>query len=679
MEGALMSFKSVAAVVAVGAAFLAWLTGPDRRVQPVQTVVAATTLGAPLVDEDVAESATSTSARVPAPVTSLASPTDVAQLRPGVAARAATLLVRLTGVAPQHLSEFTVRAQLGGEAVSDRFDSAGTARLDVGPLLAALSGSTREPLSVTAQHPLYLDEHTLVHWPSAEVTTHPCALTPRAASALSGRVRVPPGCDVTAVCVRLSDERGQVVSAPEFWPAHGSCDAEGRFELKLAVVGLHRLTATSPDTLPCEVWCMLEAYECLELPDIELDAGGVEIIGSVLLPGGTKAPPSGEITVRAHWRGAPVEPHPRTVIDRGNARSYAVLRGGPRPMSQLAVVSDDRSFALRGLDEGPWQLEVHGFVDSTLLAPSETRIVAAPATGVVLWDDRCLLTVQVVDADGRPIDGVDVRWSVARNTGTVNYSTEHTFTDAEGRVSVVGAIAHDYLLTVRRTGGEPVQVEWPALGRGVTETQLIELPASTTSTLVLRLEAGSVELATANLRLRSVPGNDVRHDLRATLTDGAYRFEQLEPGAYRAFLGPSDDRGPVAFYGELVQTTELDVELPPGGTSEVAVTLSWGGRVRVEVEAVPALDTWLQLELHGPDGAERPFVGVAHLMAGAGFGPFPRMIRALHLSGSNAIQDALPPGRYVLRCSLEGWQVEAPTIDVRAGEVTTITLVARKR
>jgi hypothetical protein len=674
-----MSFKSVAAVVAVGAASVVWWTWPDQRVQSVPTVVAGPTLDAPLVDEVGAESATSTPARIPAPMTSPESVTDVAHLQPAVATREATLLVRLNGVAPQHFSEFTVRAHFGDESVSDRFDLAGTARLDVGALLVAPSTSTREPFNVTTVHPRYLDEHVLVRWPDPEAKAHECVLTPRAASTLSGRVRVPRGCDVTAVRVKLTDERGQVVSAPEFWSPKGSCDTEGRFELKLTAVGLHRLTVTSPDTLPCEVWCVLEACECLELPDIELDAGGAEIHGSVRLPDKAKDQPFGEITVRAEWRGARSEPHPRTVIDRHNVHTFAVLRGGPRPASQFGVVGADRSFALRGLDEGPWDLVVHGVAASALLAPSESRIVVAPATGVVLWDDRCLLTVQVVDAMGGPIDGVEVRWSVARNTGTVTHSTEHTFTDAEGRVSVVGALAHDYVLNVRRTGSGPVQVEWPALGRGATETQRIELPASTASTLVLRLEPGSVELAIANLRLRSKPGNDVRHNVRATLTDGAYRFERLEPGAYRAFFGPSDDRGPVAFYGELVQTTEFDVELPPGKTSEVDVTLARGGRVRVEIDAEPALEDWLQLELYGPDGVERPFTGVARLEAGEGFGTFKTMHSALHLSGSSAIQDALPPGRYELRCSLEGWHVEAPPIDVRAGEVTTITLVARKR
>lgn len=261
----------------------------------------------------------------------------------------------------------------------------------------------------------------------------------------------------------------------------------------------------------------------------------------------------------------------------------------------------------------------------------------------------------------------------------MTYSSEHTFTDNEGRVSVVGALAHDYVLTVRRTGSEPVQVEWPALGRGATDTKRVELPASTASALVLRLAPDSVELATANLRLRSKAGGDVTHDLRATLAGGTYRFEPLEPGAYRAFLGPSDDRGPVAFYGELVQTAEFDVELAAGTTSEVSVTLARGGRVRVEIDAEPAFDTWLQLELYGPDGVARPFTGVARLEAGDGFGTFAAMHRALHLSGSNAIQEALPPGRYELRRVVADWLVEAPTIEVRAGEVTTITLVARRQ
>jgi RNA polymerase sigma factor (sigma-70 family) len=675
--GALMSFKSAAIVTALSAALLAWIVWPDPGARTVQPVVATATSESAPVDESKWESPELAAARVPATVTAPAVPREFTLLPPKSAAREVTLVARLRGVANEHVSEFTVEAQRGGETTSGRFDASGTARLQVGALLAAMPWESREPLSVTAEHPRHLDGHELVHWTDAEATVIECVVTPRSASVVSGRVRVPNGADVQLVRVELFGERGEAVSFP-LWGQEGSCDADGRYEHKLTATGLHRLTATSPETLPFEVWCVLEACERLELPDIVLEAGGAEIHGSVRLPDGAEAQSFGGINVHAHWRGAPVEAHPRTVIDRDNVNAFAVLRGGPRPTQQVCALGEDHTFALRGLDAGPWELEVHGVSASALLPLSEPRIVHAPATGVVLWDDRCLLTVFVADAAGA-VEGADVTWTFARGAETMTFQSQQTFTGGDGRASVIGDVAQDYSLTVRRTGSEPVQVPWPALGRGVTDTKRIEIGKSTASTLVLRLAPDSVELATANLRLEPKSEGKQARDLRATLEDACYRFDQLEPGKYRALLGPADDRGPVGFYGELVQTTEVDVDLAPGGTSEHVVALLRGGRVRVEVEAEPALDSWLKLELHGPDGIVRPFTGVARLSAGEGFGTFAATHDALHLSGSNAIQEALAPGKYELRRASDDWLVEAPTIEVRAGEVTTITLLARKR
>jgi RNA polymerase sigma factor (sigma-70 family) len=675
--GAIVSVKSTAALAALSAALLVWLAWPDSAARTVEPVTASVTPEASPLEAGDVESPELATGRAPVAVAAPPLLETFELQKPSTAARDVTLVARLRGVAPEHFTEFTVEAQRGGEPVKGRFDSAGTARLAVGALLAAMPQSSREPLSVTAKHPRYLDGHELVHWTDAEATVIECVITPRSASVVSGRVRVPSGADVQLVRVELFDERGEAVSFP-LWGQEGSCDADGRYEHKLTASGLHRLTATSPETLPFEVWCVLEARERLELPDIVLEAGGAEIHGSVRLPEGAEAQSFGGINVHAHWRGAPVEPYPRTVIDRSSAHSFAVLRGGPRPTQQVCALGEDHTFALRGLDAGPWELEVHGVAASALLPLSEPRIVHAPATGVVLWDDRCLLAVLVADAAGA-VEGADVTWTFARGAETMTSQSQQTFTGGDGRASVIGDVAQDYSLTVRRTGSEPVQVPWPALGRGVTDTKRIEIGKSTASTLVLRLAPDSVELATANLRLEPKSEGKQARDLRATLEDACYRFDQLEPGKYRALLGPADDRGPVGFYGELVQTTEVDVDLAPGGTSEHVVALLRGGRVRVEVEAEPALDSWLKLELHGPDGIVRPFTGVARLSAGEGFGTFAATHDALHLSGSNAIQEALAPGKYELRRASDDWLVEAPTIEVRAGEVTTITLLARKR
>ena len=676
--GALMSFKSAALVTALSAALLGWIVWPDSAARTVQPVTAPVTSQGPLLAVDDGAGPELVAGRVPAALNAvpIAIEGEIEELEPSPV-RDVTLDVRLLGVATEHTSEFTIEVQRSGESVSARVDAAGTTRLALGPLLTATAWNPREPLSVTAKHPRYLDGHELVHWNGAENTRLECVLTPRSASVLTGHVRVPGGADVCLVQLRVHDERGAEVSFP-LWGARGSCDAEGRYELKLTATGVHRLTATSPETLPCEVWCVLEARERLELPDIVLEAGRAQIRGSVRLPEGAMAQPLTGISVHAYWRGAPVEPYARTVIDRSNAHSFAVLRGGPRPTHQTCTLTDGGAFVLQGLDEGPWELEVHGVAASALLPLREPRIVHAPSAGVVLWDDRCLLTALVLDATG-PVEGADVTWTFTHGADTGTIQSQQTFTGADGRASVVGALAQDYSLTVRRTGSAPVQVTWPTLGRAVTDTKRIELAASTASTLVLRLAPDSIQLATASLRLEPKAEGEPPRDLRGTLRDGCYRFEQLEPGRYRALLGPADDRGPVGFYGELVQTTEVDVDLAPGSTSEVVVMLERGGRVRIEVDAEPANDTWLALQLHGPDGVVRPFTGVARLNAGEGFGTFAATHDALNLSGSNAIQEALPPGRYELRRAREGWHVEAPTIEVRAGEVTTVTLIVRKQ
>ncbi|MEZ6015779.1 MAG: sigma-70 family RNA polymerase sigma factor [Planctomycetota bacterium] len=696
--GLFMSVKSVSALVIVCATLGAWAVWrqparPAREALPAEAPVTRS-LAPPSrgsADDDAAAVApTRAEARVEGATLGGVQGPLTLDLTP--ATLDVTLTARLVGVYPARRREFQLAVDgPGGEGrVTAMFDDEGRARAAVGALLAAPqwapSGWSARELNVHALHPRYLDEVEVVRVDVAAAAkgapiTLGCVLAPRGASSIAGCVRVPRGIDPRSVCIELTDERGMPIAGSAFGGGP-NCDPEGRYRVQTTAQGLHRMRVTSPATLPCELWVELEATQLLELPDVLLELGTAEISGVVHLPDGGREQPLEQLLVHALRRGgsdgaAP----PRTVVTRANVGSFAVLRGGPPPAHQTAPIAADGRFVLAGLDVAEWELEVHGVAAAALLPLRAPRIVQSPASEVVLWDDRCLLTVEVVDPQG-PVAEAQVAWSFARGEEG-ELGVQQTVTDGAGRVRVVGDLTSDYALSVRSIGGATVTAQWTAAGRGALATRRIELPDSRASAWVLCVTRDSAPLSNVRLRLTPEGAGGAARELRATLSEGAYRFGSIAPGVYRARLGPTDDRGPASYFGEYVQTVERRVALTSGATLEEPITFEVGGRVRIELGAESELDPraapWLPMELLGPGGERRGFTGVAKLEAGEGFGTFAAVEGALRLGASNALEEALPAGRYELRGLSGAWSLAPMTFEVRAGEVTALVAKAMGR
>jgi RNA polymerase sigma-70 factor (ECF subfamily) len=606
-------------------------------------------------------------------------PGDPARIEPAGPAGGETLtvLVHVRGVAAHHLAELRVVAEpLGAGPVSAGVDAGGTARFELGPLTPD-AGGAGGAVSFRAVHPMYLDGREFVRTPgSSRDAPFECELTAQPASVLTGRVRLPPGADPREVRFEFQQESdGAVLKIDDL--LGGPCDEEGRFRIALGGVGLHRLIVTAPATLPVEAWCQLELLEELALPDLVPEPGTAEIHGRAELPPGAEARRSAKLTAVAKRRDLPAEPpRERLVVDRGNAGSIAELRGGPRPTIQSATLDERGHFALRGLEPGLWELELRGVAAEAVLPARVPCLVRAPASGILLWEDRCLLCIEVVDAGG-PVAGAGVTWSWERGEYA---GSRRTVTNGDGRVRVVADRTTDYALRVSAPGTGSRELRWSAAGRGAGDERRVELDAARASALELVLAAGSARLERVSMRLDPLAGEGVGRVVSAELADGRYRFARLDPGAYRASIGPANLSGVGAWFGEFVQPCEFELRLEPGATTEAEITLRAGGCVRVEIDTgeEPPPDLWLPLELLGPDGPRR-FTGIARLTVGQGHGSYPGKTGALYLAGRNALAAALPPGAYRFRCADDGWTVGSPTFEVRAGETTTVELVARRR
>jgi len=690
-----MSAKTFALALLAAAALLTWLVWPrDESASPARGIFDASAgasqpLELPAGPPVEGSRAISAEIRAPAPAREPAAEDARAEPRGGW-----WFVGRLLGLEPGQGADAELRISRPGVAGESKNHARGDGsfEIDVSHLFApqartitlndgssisipsALPEGTPQ-IEVYVSHPLCIAAREVVHDDWIPRTHESGArieirrdIALRRACVAAGRVRVPD--DWTVEDVRVRFERAGLGAGTLEDEQH--CDGEGRYRLKTDVAGEMLVVARLDGLLPAAARCRLETGRVLELPTLVLEEGACEISGFVSLP---ESVPLAGLRVGALRRGASAGAPLGSndfAIDERNRGTFSELRGGCPVSWQNADVRHDGTLRLSGLEPGDWELEIHGLRASALMPLREPLVVRAPASGVVVGDERCLLTAELTDARG-PVEQVLVNWSDGERH-------QSSLTDRDGRAAVVGDVSRDYSLTAFRDGVAESTIALPAAGRPRDSVTLIRLgDPPTPATLVLRLPAGAKP--EASITVTAIPsafdGRQARR-LECRLESGLYRIPDLAPGSYEIEVDPSEQQIPVAFYGAFLRKERFHASLAPNETLEHVLAWQTGGRVRIDVEGRVPFESWASCTLIGPGGEEsRPRVVAARF--GESFGEFRAVDGALALHLSNAFEDCLPPGRYELRAEAEGYSIETVRFEVKDVALVTVKLKARER
>ncbi|MFN7134928.1 MAG: carboxypeptidase regulatory-like domain-containing protein, partial [Myxococcales bacterium] len=303
-----------------------------------------------------------------------------------------------------------------------------------------------------------------------------------------------------------------------------------------------------------------------------------------------------------------------TVLDSagaplGGAAVYARPKDPQRARDgDSATSAADGSFRLEGLRPGAYTVDVRheGFRSESL----ETK---APARDVTVVLDRGGgLRGTVLEEDGRPVAGVDVR---ANALDASNHSSAHARSDARGRFTLEGLADGEYALLA--TEAVTSDEEEPGVTR--TATARARVRKGTPGDVLLRFERGLeisgqvVDEAGAPVdgaRVTAVNAGATRGgaDARraaAEMTmssarsgkDGSFTVAWLRPGAYRLTAGKE------GFRPDLVRSDEI-----ASGARGVRLVLKRVGMIRgrvVRSDGRPV--TEYQLNFHPVESPEGRF------------------------------------------------------------------------
>jgi hypothetical protein len=374
-------------------------------------------------------------------------------------------------------------------------------------------------------------------------------------------------------------------------------------------------------------------------------------------------------------------PHP-------NRGSHDLLLNGVRlewaeerlhPKTDTVETDADGRFALEGLEPGLYAVEV-GSVPGAHVLRARFE-VPAPGDGVELDVDCARLVVDVRTA-GQPLQ---VRMALNEN--------------GRGRGSVWGFGSESHLellvppgspweLELEKEGyvGQRPRIVAPASG----ETRALEFEMERSSDgaeLVIRLEspdgspigrAGFGFVGTD--RLPGVPrwvfrrcpdGSSPSVVLDAEAEDGSFRLRDIPPGHYQVWIrtGEGWDAASDSLYHD-----SLEVDLAPRAVEERRVPLYAGGRLRIACHDRRGTSLGAHCEIRDAAGTAFPvtfftrdergsiWIGSTDLHPGTP-------------GGMNDADRGLPPGRYEVRLSNEGYRDGLRTVEIRAGTTSEVALV----
>ncbi|MFY1826578.1 carboxypeptidase regulatory-like domain-containing protein [Myxococcus fulvus] len=289
---------------------------------------------------------------------------------------------------------------------------------------------------------------------------------------------------------------------------------------------------------------------------------------------------------------------PRTLVDCMPASesilvSLLLARQGEAPVHAEALSSEDGSFILEGLPEGP----------QTLLALSSqgagTRMgVPAGSSGVSLMlEDPLFMSGRVLDEDSAPVPGVAITLASWRNTRFFD-----TTTDARGHFKLGPLPFDSYLLLAAKEDWSPT-LEWLQLREAPHEIRLGRRHTLTGQVLSNGAPVKDVEvLASREKVMEDKPPLRAKTDAQGRFTfepgSGHYRLSAEHAGQYaRALveLGKTPSSPVTLNLGEALGVEGRVIDDQGAPVAKARVKLKSTDRSRVE-----ELET-----LTGPDGRYR--------------------------------------------------------------------------
>ncbi len=620
------------------------------------------------------------------------------------------LVGRLLGVAPEHAAEVDLEVSLPSGLIKGKAKPDGTYELDLaeaGPaprekkgLLGItikitppkpVPGETSQ-VSIWARHPRYISEHEglvatdlFAELAPGERREVRCDLHLRPAAIVSGRVRVPTGWKVEEADVRLDMSAPGHADGLGLSDEHSSCDQQGTFRIKSIRRGEVLVRAELPGLLPVVATARIEPGSELVLPDLVLEESTCAIRGRVDLPARllqSDDPMELRLFPPAFRRGVQVwarrvdlidsssatgAQSPR-VFDLHTAQPEREVRGGCAVTQQSSLIEGDRSFALRGLEPGKWELSVEGIQDNGTLPLLERMIIDAPAEGIVLGEQLGSIAIVVLDSNG-PVKGASVTVGDGMTFSTFNAGDD-------GHILLLGDLRKNYTASAGAPGREKAALELPASVRAREANYELRLSAPPElAMLVFRPGSGTNPPKSVQVKLRPAQRESELQERTETLTlaNGRYELGNVLPGHWKITLGPAEIAFPVAFFGDYLMSERFDLTLAPGEKCERALRCERGGRLRIDIDAPPDVEPMgivCALDALGSEAIQDPIFVCA--VTGEGFGGFSASdhLRVRSERTQVGLQDCLPPGRYELRITSDKVHAHPLVFEIKLGETT---------
>lgn len=154
--------------------------------------------------------------------------------------------------------------------------------------------------------------------------------------------------------------------------------------------------------------------------------------------------------------------------------------------------------------------------------------------------------------------------------------------------------------------------------------------------------------------------------------DGLFRFRDLPPDRYRVEVVPDGDWDHLA--ATYWYCDPIDVDLSPRGSEQRRVDVHLGGRFRIRCmnrkgDVLPA-----HCQLIEPGGAEVPLTFLTQDDRGSMWRDS-ESLNPRAPNGANETAPSLPPGRYELRLSLDGYREASRFAIVEPGKISEVSVV----
>jgi RNA polymerase sigma factor (sigma-70 family) len=460
--------------------------------------------------------------------------------------------------------------------------------------------------------------------------------------------------------------------------AHTSCDADGRWTLRVHRSGEFTLVACADGLHPLSRAVKVVLGQSVDIGSIELTRG-VSISGTVRRAGhpiGAGAEVSAEAKRDSGARISILSPEWRQaelyVVD--GIAEYARIR---------ATTIADGSYAIEGLAPVDYDVSVAQNPVTRMTLGSRRRIertVRAPQSGVDL--DGVPPTIELaLTVNGRPptdedLEGVVVDLvplSDGSSRGEINLTRE---AQGYGKIQLVAGIAYELRVRPARYAASVQPIG--ALEFGEERTFALDLKLQDqASTLVVRFVTEKPEdLAWATFGFSDpskAPGerSEIEWVSEDRTPDGTFVLRNRQPGTYRVRACPYKSSGTANW--SYYMAAEFEVVLSPKATVSRELQLERGGRVRLSAKDEHGSFVRTPIELRNARGEQVPtefFCLVSGGTYGCGW--------YLCEQGPND-HPPLPAGHYEFTLKAEGFANEVVGVDLVVGETKTLEVVLHPR